>query len=445
MCALVAAALAWPMPLHPSEVAIGGATGDFASVAWGLWARPMGHLKEIGFPAGGVLVVSDPPEVWALAPVTILFGPVVAFNLWQLLHVGLAGGLTFALARRSASRAGAACAAAIFAFSGVMLGAIHNGNADVTPLYWLPAVALLAHRPWLAGAAAGVGAWCNPYVGVGCAVLLVFRVDWRQWWKAAIPAAGLAGSYLALMKWSLAAPGSVVIKATDAPGAGASLKHLFWATPPVADGQGTIDFYYLGLAALALALLGFKRDRWLGVFVLGLTFAMGKYLVLDGEPWLVNGTRLQLPMRWLADLPGFDGLQLHYRYIAMATLPLAIWGARGVDRLPVQARTFALGLILVDQLRFGAGLLEGGEVYDSGACEALEGLAEGPVVNHPGRFDEQWLLEQTCHGRPIAATINRLPAPKLKAAEEGDTDTLKRLGFKWLVLHVDGGIAVIEL
>ena len=45
VCALVAAALAWPMPLHPSEVAIGGATGDFAGVAWGLWARPMGHLK----------------------------------------------------------------------------------------------------------------------------------------------------------------------------------------------------------------------------------------------------------------------------------------------------------------------------------------------------------------------------------------------------------------
>lgn len=446
MCALIAALMGWPMPLDPSGVALGGGGGDFNSIAWGLWARPMGEVSTIFHPEGGVLIVSDPLEVWLLAPVTALFGAVATHNLWQLLHFGLAGGLAYALCREQASRAGAACGAALFAFSGVMVGAAHNGNADVTPLYWLPAVALLRHRPWLAGLAAGVGAWCNPYVGLGCAAVLAFTVDWRSMWKAAIPAGILAGAYLGVMRWSLAQPGSLVRKVTVGTGNGASLDQLFWAVEPTEHLQGTVDFYYLGLLGVGLALLGARQDRWLGLLALGVTLALGQVLMVDNAPWMVGSSRFALPMKWLSQLPGLESMQLHYRFAAMASLALAVWASRGADRLPARLRGVMPMLVLADMLRVGAPLLEGGAVLDSGVCEALEGESPGPVLNIPARMDEQWLLEQTCHGRPVAASINReLGPPITRAIENDDTDALADMGFRWLVLHTEAGMALIEL
>jgi hypothetical protein len=130
-------------------------------------------------------------------------------------------------------------------------------------------------------------------------------------------------------------------------------------------------------------------------------------------------------MKWLSQLPGLESMQLHYRFAAMASLALAVWASRGADRLPNRLRGVMPLLVLADMLRVGAPLLEGGAVLDSGVCEALEGETPGPVLNIPARMDEQWLLEQTCHGRPVAAGINRELGPPITAAiENDDTDAL---------------------
>ena len=421
--AVLVGVLGWPVPLAPGSHALGGGGGDFQAIAWGLWARPMGRIETVLHPLGSVLVVSSPPEVFLLAPVTWAFGPVAAHNLWQLLHVGLAAGLAYELCRAEAGRAGALAGAGVFGLCGVMLGGIHNGNADVTPLYWLPAVALLRERPVLAGLAAGVGAWCNPYVGVGCAVVLLSCVAWRSWWRALPMAALGAGSYLALMRWSLGEPGSMVHK-TAGEVRGASLAELVWAPGSPVNDQGTVDVAWLGLVALGLAVIGLGRSRWVVVALAGVVLASGP--------------------AWLVELPGLDALRIAYRYAALASLGVAVLAARGIERLP--GKWVWAAAVGIDMLRGGAGFVGSGAVRGDEVCALLEGREPGPVLNLPVELDERYLLDQTCHGFPVASGLNRRPPQRLlRAAQQGRHDVLRELGFRYLIHHRREGPEVVEL
>ena len=421
--AALVALLGWPVPIGMGSHALGGGGGDFHAIAWGLWARPLGRIDTVLHPLGSVLVVSNPPEVFLLAPLTWLFGPVATHNLWQLLHVGLAGGLAYALCRREAGPAGSVAGAVAFGLCGVLLGGIHNGNADVTPLYWLPAVALLGGRPVLAGLAAGVGAWCNPYVGVGCAVVLAACVPWRAWWKA-LPAAGVvAGAYLALMRWSLGEPGTMVHK-TVGEVRGASLSELVWAPGSPLNDQGTVDVAWLGVVAVGLAVAGLGRSRWVLVALVGAGLATGP--------------------AWLAELPGLDALRIAYRYAALASLGVAVLVARGVERLP--GGWIWVLVLASDQLRVGAELVASGPVRDDTVCELLAGREPGPVLNVPAELDERYLLDQTCHGFPVGSGLNRRPGPQLmRAAQRGRLDVLREQGFRYLIHHRREGPEVVEL
>ena len=153
-------ACTWPLAIHPTSLTFGPSHNDFYSIAWGLdyvaRALAQGHLPSlhtdsIAFPVGATLAVADLPEMLLMAPITILFGPTVSFNLLQLLHHVLAAMAAWWCARRLAcTPAGAALVAVAFAFSPALVSSTFNQNPDVTAWYWVPLTAGLAtgSRSW---------------------------------------------------------------------------------------------------------------------------------------------------------------------------------------------------------------------------------------------------------------------------------------------------------
>ena len=89
--------LSWPTCVEPNQWAIGGAGGDFASISWGLWRvadalpgfSPL-HTDMLVYPQGSTLLVANPPGSLLVSPVTLLFGPVAAYNVLQASHLILA-------------------------------------------------------------------------------------------------------------------------------------------------------------------------------------------------------------------------------------------------------------------------------------------------------------------------------------------------------------------
>ena len=102
---------AWPVLLAPDRWVIGGGKGDFPSLAWTIWqvahslpGLPPTHFDSILYPQGATLLLVDLPEFLLLAPVTLLAGPVVAYNLIQVLHPTIAATLTHRLAQGHVTR-----------------------------------------------------------------------------------------------------------------------------------------------------------------------------------------------------------------------------------------------------------------------------------------------------------------------------------------------------
>ena len=142
-------------------------------------------------------MIADLPGAVILSPLTTAAGPVSAFNALQALHVILAAAAGAALCR-SAGLAGASVGGLSLALSPVLLSSLHNGNPDVTPVFWIPLAALAAHRiregwGWslLAGLAVGASAWFSPYVGTMSALAALAMAPWRS------PRALLAGAVAA--------------------------------------------------------------------------------------------------------------------------------------------------------------------------------------------------------------------------------------------------------
>ena len=46
-------------------------------------------------------------------------------------------------------------------------------------------------------------------------------------------------------------------------------------------------------------------------------------------------------------------------------------------------------------------------------------------------------MAQTCHGMPVAGSLNRLPGPRVRAAVSKGPRALRRRGFRWLIIRTD--------
>jgi hypothetical protein len=462
------AALGWPVVLDPAGQALGGGGGDLNGLAWTLWriaealpGVPV-HHPDIQWPAGAHLAPVAVPQAALAAPVTALLGPVASVNLLQVMHVALAGGLMALWAgRRGTGPWGASAAGAAFGLAPVLLASVHNGNPDVTPVFWLPLIGLLAEGAaagW--GAALGLGAalalapgW-SPYVGVmGGLVALVFT-PWPRggaaWARGGAAAAlGAAGvlAWAAFYTGGLGGEEALVLKraATPvAPGAAGLLGFAHGgATGGGADGW-TVHRWYLGCVALMGAGVGLRRLgrpglRAAALVALGVLLALGPVLQWDGAPVELAGRHLALPGAAWIRVPGLDGLRLVWRYAALASLGVALLLAHGAAALPRRARPLLPLLVALDLLLLGGGAadLRAGPVADDGGCALLVGRAPGPVLSLPHDHAERSLLGQTCHGMPVAGSLNRVPGRRVQAAVSEGPAALRTLGFRWLLLRTD--------
>jgi hypothetical protein len=457
--------------LSPATMVIGGGQGDFASIAWGLWevarafpAWPGVRFPDVMFPVGADLMLADLPESYLVAPVTLLFGPVVAYNLLQLLHPALASFTAFLLARdEGVERPAALVSGLAFGFCGVMLSSVHNGNPDVSPLYLIPLGALFSRRCaqsglWAiaAGVLLGLSPWCNPYVAVmtGLAMLLYAPrprsgVELMRMIGAAALAAGLAFLFVHLVEDTINGPAAMVRKRTPRPiHAGSAWLRGFllpeWDHTPDA---WTVHSFYVGLSVWLMAGFGLWRARSAGARAailvgLGLILGLGRTFRWGVGDFTIGAYSLYLPAEWFDHIQGLDALGIRYRFGALAALGASLLAGRALAGLAGPGRTgLIIVVVLADLLIAGGGarLLQAGPRKDDGSCEVLAPLESGAVMDLPALVDEQWMLMQTCHGRPIGQAINRgypggvaqvLARPAMRSLQG-----LKAEGFRYVVLH----------
>lgn len=465
--AALLAVASWPLLLHPATRTLGHTKGDFATISWGLWRVSQGRWgpahADVRFPDGGVIVIADLPEALALAPVTWLAGPVVAFNLLQALHVVLAAGAAAWLAAaRGATGAGAAAAGLAFGLMPVMTASTFSGNPEVTPFFLVPLAALaassLGRRTGAAVAAGlliGLAAWCNPYVALMAGLAALFAAPWSLRPRFLLGgllltaiALGLGGAHVVIMAESLSDPSSMLNKElapVGFPGPGWA-RGLAWPDLDLGQTGGAVHCWYLGLSVLAAGLGGLLLQprrglRWFLLALLGAALAMGQSLHLGPPPGPHTAGIVAMPGAWLSQLPGLSSMRLVFRFAALGSLGLGLLAAVATDRLPRRLRWLVPAVIAGDLLFFAPGWswLASEPALETRSCALLADLPPGPVVDLPGTRDGRYLLAQTCHGNPIAQGVHQPWADDVRRALLAPVpvvpERLHALGFRWLVLH----------
>ncbi len=472
--------------LHPLTRLWGHPDTDLPTAPWTLWHTAwhlrhelsLGlHTRVVGFPEGGAFWPMSPLEAVAFAPLTALAGPVLTHSLIQLLHLGMSGALLHALARRmGASRAAALAVTPLLALSPVLLCSAHNGNPEVSQLFWLPAVALACwetfRRPsrgrvLLAAALLAAALLSNTYVGISTTVvaagtaLLWGRDAWRPTVKVAL-LAGLAALPLLALGFDLSASDAslvgrfhgVVFQQRILEGQASVLGFLTpgasYARGDECGPTGFLNGYALSLVALGLGALALVRrpDRSVPILVLtaaaGAVLALGPYLILHRDPLLLAGRMVPLPYLLLDRLPPFNGLIELWRFAMITHLALALLVLVVLDRWPRWVVATVGATLLAEALLLNPGL----HPWRSTALPAPE-LAEltrdlepGAVFHLPMRHELWPLYWQTVHQQPIGATTEQPWDPEVydqMLAPDWTLEHLRRAttarGYRWLVLH----------
>jgi len=461
--AVIVLAASWPLALHPATRVLGASQNDFYGIAWGLYqvARHLGqgHLPplffdEMSWPPGATLLVADLPEAILLAPVTLAFGPTVAFNLLQVAHHALAAAAAFACARVVGARPTAALVAAVaFAFSPALVSCTFNQNPDVTAWYLVPVAASLALttrgplRSTAAGLVAGLAFWCNAYGGLMAALCVLVLHPRRPLSRLALALTGavIPGLGYALLAWStIRATNAGILKGPrqDAFHGIATVPDLvkppfhvmtqqFWDQSLFTHGS------YLGITVLVLGVYGLVRARRHAWAVLA-----GAAVILSLGPVVVVTRTIHLPGIWilLDRLPGLDRLLLDHRFTVLAVLALGMGASLAANRHRWAGPVLAV-LVGVDLLGWTGGwhLLKSQEPFSDGSCDLVRDLPPGPVIDFPPTHAELWLYAATCHGHVVAEGINNpIPLKLQKALHKAGPHplpVLETFGYRYLVYH----------
>jgi len=472
------------------------------------WLYAITSDALLSWPPGVVTSLFDHPDGWRFfgsewgfadlgnaalaAPLVALLGPVLAYNLVQLALFWAAGVAAYALGWvLTRSRLAALGAGALFAWSDHLFFALQWGEDDVASAWVVPAFLAvlfwsLERRPrsaLLAGAMLGLAGWFNQYYLFFNALLLGLVALWllplpprrslaeaRRWARhGAALLGGLALVYgprlmLGVREARWVEPGRTsgrvrgfgdLLQVAPDHDLGSSMDLSAALNPlsPLRHGASELGFLegtaYLGLLALALALLGWLkgglRRRWF-VVAMGLTgfaLALGSYLKVEGQ--LVSwgaAHPVPLPLGPLGLVVPFLGRMNHpYRFALLAFLALAVLGGAGaawaVRRL-LQRRASRL---LLWALLLAACLLERGLASPGLASLAVQappvasGLERLPEVSgRPGvlhlplaltfhRYDlegskPQRYAQLVGHGRPLVLAVD--PAWLLEPTERAE-------------------------
>jgi len=466
-------------PLNPWKEIWGGATDDFFEHVQLLWWQahqaaqgnpfPL-FTTDLAYPDGGGMFLPDPIGGFFAVPWVWLLGAAPAFNLLTLANLVFAAWAMRRLVRRRTGDGAAAwLAGAIYGFSPVLLGNVHNGITETIQAGWLPLFldALLtlldeARQPTgrrraarlilltgLTWALTALGQW---YYGIYACLLFGLVVPvraartWslRSWLYAGaslavfaafiFPAAWLfvgsfrgGGSlfYLGSMDFYITQPELLLAHSADP-------AYLFAARPAC---ENYLHLGYLGFTVTALSLLGLARRRLATLgWLLGALF----FIILSWGPLLgwrsqavvpASGGNAFLPYTWFYHLvPFFKEMRLPYRFFIAVHLMsamaigagLAGWLPKKRGRAPVFA---LLALAVLAETAFLSGTHVPADRQRPDVSPLLADLAADPeagaVMDLPFHFGPAargaYLVGQTVHQRPIVYGIQgRDFAPSLR-------------------------------
>lgn len=413
-------AASWPLAVLPADTLTGPlSTTDLSFTVFAQWwswevlagRESFWHSDLLDFPAGLPVGPSlwNPVVLFATGWLHALFEPLRAYNLSVLFLQVLNGLALYLLGRRLGGRAGGAVAVVLglmapFTWHELFAGRPEQGFLAPAALY-LALVPDVEERPLRLGAAMALAACCYwlvaPMLALATLVLLGRRL--------ALPATRRGLLRAALTSVVLAAPVALLVavpqlvrpevlatfsdpelgglRANESWSPAWSLTWLSWAPKQVGR---------LALCALALGALAAWRVRdaraWLGVGALGLVMAAGPLLQVGGEPVLVGGYHLSLPLAWLDLLPGMERQWWPYRWLVLTVLGLSAAAAAVAPRLPRPV----VALLCLGVVAEGLALWPVGTSRPSVLAEraALDPVAEGRyyrlelVSELPGLGDE---------------------------------------------------------
>ena len=193
---LAALVYTWPLAIHLSDRVVDGI--DSGQVIWNLWeaarrvvaGTDLFHTTMLYYPAGADLYLHTwfPAVTLLLVPLTLTAGPVVAYNLAQLIGFTLTGCTMYVLCRDlGAGRAGAAFGGFALDFCAWHLVRLH-GHLNHTSIYWIPLYLLCLFRLARPAAQSGRGRILWPAL-TGLTLVLVALVDFQHIVYVAVPTA----------------------------------------------------------------------------------------------------------------------------------------------------------------------------------------------------------------------------------------------------------------
>ncbi|MDP6932976.1 MAG: hypothetical protein QGG40_08660, partial [Myxococcota bacterium] len=177
---VVTCVLMAPVAPDPGTIAIGHPGNDVWNHVWGYWwvaqelvqGRLPLHTGYLRWPAGGTLWFIDSFGALLATPITLLWGPVAAYNAVLAFDLWLCGAAAYLLAWSVTRHLGGSFVAGIaFMTMPHLLGQAYNGISETLAAGWLP-LAVFALREATRHPTLGRG------VGAGLAVGVAFLANW---------------------------------------------------------------------------------------------------------------------------------------------------------------------------------------------------------------------------------------------------------------------------
>ncbi len=378
---LVAMVLTWPVIFQPSVGALGSQDADGMKHIWTLWWMRASVWEYGEFPFSTDLI--NYPTGMDLYPIEPLNGLLSLFvpwiglttlsNLLVLLNITLTGiaGAWFGRVL-TGSRWGGLVTGLLIQCSSVMAFFVHVGVGELNHLWWLPlglGCLLQARKTldwfWffaLSGCLIGAMLSCF-YLGFFLAMSVLLWSILTFWAGKKTPrligqyimAAFLAilivipvtkafsGSYksgnipeVSLSSYLFENHGQPI---TDPPSARLEIQQLVEINrkPEGRKEAAYSGGRYIGFVTIILALIGLIRRPkealpFLILAIVGIIFACGSYLTVQGEEIRANGIRLVMPSFWLNRILGYYAEPLNFpvRYLSITAVSLAAMAGLGI-------------------------------------------------------------------------------------------------------------------
>jgi len=426
---LATLAMTWPLAASPAHLI--SSRNDYYLGLWNLWwvARaltepglevfwtdalfaPFGHGLEVQ----PLTLLQTVPAV----PLTLLAGPVVAYNVLVLVSFWMAGWVTSLWVRKlGGDEVAGLVAGVVFGFSPfhyTYLAQLNLVPIGVVPLYFLAALSLqrepTAVRAALTGAALAAVGLASWYYGVGVGLAATALSLARLAGRERGPVSRRLG--LEAVHWStcalLLAP--VVLAMLPGFGAGEAEGELEGMGIVMGNFKGSETVVglhsFIGLAALLLAVAGCRRSR---VALSLLAMALAFFVLSLGSTVEFGGRVLELPFAALDHIPLVGAVRFPDRFFVLTQLGVAALAGLGAARLRAGGVRGARGglaastlLVVLPLLEFRPGALPLASAPEDTPIPSADQGEPGAVFTVPLRLsnlDSESMYQQIRHGRPI--------------------------------------------